>query len=1264
MFRKVLLTIGLLIAAQVVAFAQGTMKGAITDEKTGEPLIGANVVAKQGGQIMGGGRTDYEGNYTIKGLQVGRYEIEISYMGYTTVKTEIDVKATGFTILNEKLAKSGAQQLKEVVVKAQKVPVIEIGAPESGTRLSADDIGKMPANSVDGIVAAVAGVGYSDGGTGSARGEEGMVTMTNGVRTRTGVNVPKEAIAEIQVVLGGTPANIGEAIGGTQIITLKPPSTKFQGLVKYETYLDYRLANSLVVYLTGPVAKTAIKDEQGNKTGTRTLIGFRFTGQGSYSKFGYYRPKDGRYQVVNDETVMQIEQNPIVYDPVNHTVNYAAEYLRASDFVEIKRPNAKNYYASKDRQADFSSYSIALQGALDFRFTELTSLVLTGEFDYSYSPSTSIAYFPLNLHNAANGVTKYQNFVITADFTQRFKDPEPVKDESNPDAKSEPAVSKVMYNITAMFNKDKQLSYNEKFGEDLFKYGHVGTFERTQTPSYEIVTNYDFHGTTQQAHVQNGWIENSRFVAPSEYNPILSNYTSQIFNEPSLVPYLSTFDGILQYNGLVNGSSVGNVYGLFYNVGSQNSGYSKFERNFYYVQAKAAATVKGHDLEMGFQYDQYNQSSYSISAYSLWTLMRRNVNAHISQLDYNSPIETFDGSDLYVRYNRLISGTQTHFSESMREALGLDVNGTDWLDVDRYSPDDYENFGGVSMFSAKELFNSGNQYVSYYGYDHTGEKYRSSTWSLDDFFDPDSRGHKDYQYLPYFSPIYAAGYIQDKFYFHQDLIFNIGVRVDYFDGNQMVLKDPYLLYESYTVGDLKNGSAAFISGLDGNAFPDQAGDDWVVYVDNAASNTPTIKGYRHGSIWYDKYGTQVSAPSEINGESGKPTPYRTKGAGGGQEIATTGNGSHNNISSAAFKDYDPQIVVMPRIAFSFPVNDMSQFKANYDIIARRPSSGWQADYLSYLYMNMVNSAINNPNLKPERITNYELGFQQALNKDKTAALSISAYYKETRDLIQLVQYAGADPNNSYYSYDNLDFKTIKGFSLSFDMRQSNNVRINANYTLQYAEGTGLTSTTMSELIKEGYTTLKMLNPISDDRRHEFKANVDYRLGKEEGYHYTRQVKDKDGNKKKKDVYPFQNFGVNFLAVAQSGRPYTKQFINTQQTIVGSYRGARLPWGFYFNVVVDKTWPIEIKREKGNRQTMLNAAITVNNLFDIRNVTGVFSVTGNPSDNGYLTDPETQSVINAWLDPQSYRDMYAIMLSNNYWNWSSPRTIRVSLTYNF
>jgi hypothetical protein len=86
---------------------------------------------------------------------------------------------------------------------------------------------------------------------------------------------------------------------------------------------------------------------------------------------------------------------------------------------------------------------------------------------------------------------------------------------------------------------------------------------------------------------------------------------------------------------------------------------------------------------------------------------------------------------------------------------------------------------------------------------------------------------------------------------------------------------------------------------------------------------------------------------------------------------------------------------------------------------------------------------------------------------------------------------------------------------------------------------------------------------------------------------------------------------------------------------------------------------------GKRDTFITAAITVNNLFDIRNVVNVFPVTGNPEDNGYLTDPETQSVINAYLDPQAYRDIYTIhYLGNSTWNYSSPRTIKLSLSYNF
>lgn len=1254
--------------AEMAVFAQGTMKGTITDAKTKEPLPFVNIVVKQDGKQVHGGQTDFDGIYTIKPLAVGKYDIEVSYVGYNRyVQTGINVKASGFTVVDVALNPS-ATTLEVVEVVADKVPVIEIGSAEQGARLSSDDIARMPGTSVESIVASVGGVGYSDGGTGTARGESGMVTMQGNVRKRTGISAPKEAIAEIQVILGGTPASIGEAIGGSQIITLKPPTSQFQGVARWETYLDYRYYHTLMVYLTGPVFKKNFIQADGSAV-ERTLIGFRFNGQAAYENSPFYRVKGYRYQIVKDDIVRQFEQNPLSYDPLTGGVNYTAEtMLRKESFYEFTRLSKKNFGGDASRVPNLQYYSIGMEGALDFRFSDYATLTLTGEFSASHSPSASVS--PLAMPLSGSMVGEGMNMVLTVDFTQRFPDAE-VSNED--EAKASSPIKNVMYNITGMINRYTAKSYNENFGgniDDIFKYGYIGKFITEKVPTYEL-RQIDYNGINQWAFVQNNWRDQVTYVSPYDpvngyttYNPMLANYNEQLFGSEEfrdIQPYLTTRDYILGYKGLYNGDSPSSIYSLISNVGVQSASYSKSQNDYLYLQAKASADVKGHEIEVGVQYDQMWQSSYSLSAYSLWTIMRQNANRHISQMDFDNPIYEQRGSQLYVNYPRLLdSDQQSPFDAAFRQYLisqgytntdGSPIDDYTWIDVDRYSPEDYVNAGGIGMFSADELFNSGNSVVSYLGYDHTGKKYNGANWSLDRFFNSDDR------LLPAFSPIYVAGYIQDKFYF-QDLIFNVGVRVDYFNGNQYVMKDPYLLYESYTVADIR-ANRSLISG--GDAYLDNAGDDWVPYVnyvpDESNTTMPTIVGYRDSEgKWYDATGAEVSSPSEVSGVSGKPTPYRTAGEKGGQAAM-----KNNTVYASAFERYTPQIVAMPRIAFSFPIGEKSQFKASYDIIARRPSSGWEASYLSYLYMTQI-SSITNPNLKPERITNYELGFQQALNQ--SSAISASAYYKETRDLIQLVQYAGADPNPNYYSYDNKDFRTIKGVTLAYDLRQTKNIRVNANYTLQYAEGTGLSSTTMTELIKEGYTTLKMLNPISDDRRHEFKANVDFRYGSGAKYNgpvITRVVTDKEtGEKRKKEVKLLEDFGINFLAVAQSGRPYTKQYSNSQATIVGGYRGARLPWGFYFNIVADKVWSFNV----GKRVTQLRAAVTVNNLFDIRNIVGVFPVTGNPEDNGYLTDPESQQVINAYLDPQAFRDIYTIILRNGTWNYCSPRTIKVGLTYMF
>ena len=1253
MFRKVLLTIGLLLMANIV-LAQGTIKGTIIDPKTKEPVPFANVVAKQDGKQIKGTQTDMEGNFTIRPLPVGQYDIQASCVGYNTYTREgFTVKASGISLCNIELSQA-SKTLETVEIKESKNPIIDIGSAETGQRMSADDIAHMPGTSVESIVAAVGGVGYNDGGTSTARGEEGMVTMTGGVRKRTGVNVPKEAIAEIQVILGGTPASIGEAIGGTQIITLKPPTSQFHGSIRYDALLDYRMYNRLQVWLTGPALTKDIKDENGVKTGDQTLVGFRLTLQGTYQNNGLYRPKGYRYRVVNDALVRQLEQSPISYDPVTGSVNYAAETgIYASDFVEIKNLTKADFGGDASRVPNMRTYVLNTQLAFDVRFTDYATLTVTGDFDYQYAPQVSL--MPLNMTRSANSVYKYVNWDVMVDFTQRFPDNDtPAADNTDGSSKEGKAVKDVKYNITAMFNRARGKSYNEVYGgsiNDIFKYGFNGSVETQQVRSYELVPSFNYNGISRTAYVQNSWRDMIDWSTYQPYagNQILANYNLQLLSIPEISGLLTNIDNLRAFKGLANGDSPSSVYGLMYNVGYQDGSYSYSQSDYIYLSAKASAEIKGHAIELGFQYDRIDQSSYAIAGRSLWTLMRNNANAHISQMDLSNPHYRWEGTTLYVDYDRLVNyAGQTYFDRALRDYLighGYDnINSQSWIDVDRYNPELYVKAGGMDMFSSDELFNNGSEVVSYYGYDHAGHKYNSSNWSLSDFYHPSD---PKYRHIPAYTPTYYAGYIQDQFYF-QDLIFNVGVRVDFFDGNQYVLKDPYLLYESHTVRDLRDGSAPYQGSIYAGA-----GDDWVVYVDAADADEPTIYGYRNGSIWYDANGVELSSPSSLAGKSGKPTPYRTVR---GQKALT-----ENVPGEEAFEDYKTQVVVMPRIAFSFPVGENSQFKANYDIIARRPSGNWRADYLSYLYMTQKNY-FNNPNLMPEKITNYELGFQQALNK--TSAISISAYYKETRDLIQIVQYAGADPNQNYYSYDNIDFKTTKGLTIGYDLRQSKNIRVAANYTLQYAEGTGLSSTTMTELIKEGYTTLKMLNPIADDRRHEFKLNVDYRLyggSKYNGPTIDRVVKDKEtGEERTESIKVLENFGVNFVAVAQSGRPYTKQHSHMQSTIVGSYYGARLPWGFYFDMIIDKSFPIKV----GKRPTNLTVSLTINNLFNIRNTTSVFPVTGNTEDDGYLTDPETQTIINGYLDPVSYRDIYSISLVNNYWRYSSPRTFRLSLAYSF
>ena len=86
MLRKLLLSIGIVLSFTYFAQSQsGTLKGTITDSKTKEPIPFANLVIESGGKSFGAATTDFDGNFTIKPIPPGKYDLKAQILNYKPI---------------------------------------------------------------------------------------------------------------------------------------------------------------------------------------------------------------------------------------------------------------------------------------------------------------------------------------------------------------------------------------------------------------------------------------------------------------------------------------------------------------------------------------------------------------------------------------------------------------------------------------------------------------------------------------------------------------------------------------------------------------------------------------------------------------------------------------------------------------------------------------------------------------------------------------------------------------------------------------------------------------------------------------------------------------------------------------------------------------------------------------------------------------------------------------------------------------------------
>jgi hypothetical protein len=905
---------------------------------------------------------------------------------------------------------------------------------------------------------------------------------------------------------------------------------------------------------------------------------------------------------------------------------------------------------------------------LDYQLADNMNLTAGGNFNYSKGSS---------LANGGN----YNYIMFTPDaipisenfsgrgylrFTQRFS-------RNTNDTGKQSRISNAYYSLQADYQKDYSNTEDPNHGRNIFDYGYVGKFNQNTTPVYF----YDVDtGTGRRMWQLLSYDAPTSFTFDrAEVNPTLANYTTQFYELGNLPPTIVELRG---QRGLANGDFPGSAYGLYGNIGNTLRGYGYSNSDQIAASANASFDLtlgngknkSKHAIEFGLYYQQRITSSYSLNASlggtnSIWQLMRGNVNNQIT-LDYANPLYKVNGQT-YTKdqidagvvipgifdtlyYNRYaIDSVQTNFDKNLRAKLGLPVDGTDRINVDALDPSTFS----LDMFSADELLRglgSTNQLVDYYGYDYLGNKLKGQVNFNDYFTEKDSKGNYTRNVGAY-RPSYIAGYVLDRFKY-KDLSFNIGLRVDRYDLNTKVLKDPYSLYETYSVSD-QNTDGFKARGV----VPGNIGSDYVVYVDNNNSNSPAIIGYRNGDDWYNASGQFISDPSALRAVSGRdPQPYLTEKG----KVGITEEGFE---PERTFTDYKPQTYLSPRIAFQFPINDKSQFYAHYDILVQRPTGNVYATPFDYMYLaQRASTTINNPDLKPQKTFDYEFGFTQTLSK--FSALSIAGTYKERKDQIQYRPYLFAWPQ-TYFTYGNRDYSTTKGFYLKYDLRRVKNLRMIVNYTLQFVEGTGSSANSganglLQTFIASQLPNLRTVMPLDFDSRHIISTNVDYRFADAQG----PTIKGK---------HFLENAGINLLFQSRSGEPYTRyaQPKAVANTVKGELNGSRLAWHYMLDLRIDKDFTLSFKKPtedeekmaKPKRQLYLNAYMYITNVLNTRDVLAVDGFTGRPDDDGYLVSPQGILNQNTQTDPQSYYDLYTINQLNPY-NINLPRRINFGLNLNF
>jgi outer membrane receptor protein involved in Fe transport len=235
--RIILLLLALLFTTNMFGGTTGKITGRITDATTGEGLPGVNI------QVEGtalGASTDIDGVYVILNVPPGIYSLEISFIGYQTVRvSNVRVNVDFTTRVNQALTPTTVEG-EAVNVVGERNPLVRQDLTNSQVAITSETVDALPVDQLSEVIALQAGIVEDNSGNLHIRGgrsnevafQVNGLSINNPFGNSQGVGIATNAIEEVSVSAGTFSAEYGNALSGVINFVTKDGGSELKGSMK------------------------------------------------------------------------------------------------------------------------------------------------------------------------------------------------------------------------------------------------------------------------------------------------------------------------------------------------------------------------------------------------------------------------------------------------------------------------------------------------------------------------------------------------------------------------------------------------------------------------------------------------------------------------------------------------------------------------------------------------------------------------------------------------------------------------------------------------------------------------------------------------------------------------------------------------------------------------------------------------------------------------------------------------------------------------